>query len=114
MSDENVSVRESKATWKSILELSATEARDFLLKPDSYCSIDFPPYIGFENVLNDVNEILNTDKLSDLRSSKPGEHDGLNYIVYNNKDGKYAWRPLELIHPALYVSLVHRITEDDH
>lgn len=113
MSDENLSIKESKATRKTILELSATEARDFLLKPDSYCSIDFPSYIVFEKILNDVNKILNMEKLSGL-SSKPREQDDLNYIVYNNKDGKYAWRPLELIHPALYVSLVHRITEDKH
>ncbi len=73
MSDENASVREFKTTWKSILELSATEARTFLLKPDSYCSIDFPPYIVFEKVLNDVNALLNTDKLSDLRGSRPRE-----------------------------------------
>ena len=31
-------------------------------------------------------------------------------IVY--LDGRYAWRPLQLIHPALYVSLVHQITEE--
>jgi len=29
----------------------------------------------------------------------------------SNKDGKYAWRPLQIIHPALYVSLVNKITE---
>ena len=38
----------------------------------------------------------------------------INYRVLHNKDGRYAWRPLELIHPALYISLVHRITEECH
>src|SRR5260370_34888643 len=28
----------------------------------------------------------------------------------NNKDGKYAWRPMQLIHPVLYYSLVNEIT----
>jgi uncharacterized membrane protein len=28
----------------------------------------------------------------------------------NNKDGKFAWRPLQLINPALYVYLVFKIT----
>jgi len=31
--------------------------------------------------------------------------------MLNNKDGHYAWRPMQLIHPALYVDLVHKITE---
>lgn len=36
----------------------------------------------------------------------------MNYTFLNNKDGKFAWRPFQLIHPALYVSLVHNITEE--
>ena len=35
-------------------------------------------------------------------------------MILDNKDGKYEWRPLELIHPALYVSLVDSITEPEH
>jgi hypothetical protein len=31
--------------------------------------------------------------------------------MLSNKDGRHAWRPLQLIHPALYVSLVEHITE---
>lgn len=34
--------------------------------------------------------------------------------MMNNKDGKYAWRPMQLIHPVLYVSLVHKITEQSN
>lgn len=96
---------------KSILELSAAEAQAFLLKPDSYCSIDFPPYICFHKLIEGVHEALKGKKLSDL-SSKPRDHDDVNYTILNNKDGKYAWRPFQLIHPALYVSLVHHLTED--
>ena len=44
-------------------------------------------------------------------SSKPREHSGVNHTILDNKDGLYAWRPMELIHPGLYVDLVHRITE---
>ncbi len=36
-----------------------------------------------------------------------------NYILQTNKDGHYCWRPFELIHPAIYVHLVHKITEDE-
>lgn len=96
---------------KSILELTAAEAQAFLLKPESYCSLDLPPYIRFDALIEGVHKALEGKKLSDL-SSKPRDHDDVNYIIFNNKDGKYAWRPFQLIHPALYVSLVHHLTED--
>ena len=44
-------------------------------------------------------------------SSKPCDHEGVNYSMLSNKDGRYAWRPFQVIHPALYVSLVNKITE---
>lgn len=96
---------------KSILELTAAEAQAFLLKPESYCSLDLPPYIRFDALIEGVHKALEGKKLSDL-SSKPRDHDDVNYIIFNNKDGKYAWRPFQIIHPALYVSLVHHLTED--
>jgi hypothetical protein len=96
---------------KSILELSAAKAQAFLLKPESYCSLDLPPYIRFDKLVDAVHNVLNGKNLSDL-SSKPRDHDDVNYTILHNKDGRYAWRPFQLIHPALYVSLVHRLTED--
>jgi len=96
---------------KSILELSAAEALAFLLKPESYCSLDLPTYIRFDALLEATHEALSGKTLSGL-SSKPRDHDDVNYTILNNKDGKYAWRPFQLIHPALYVSLVHSITTD--
>ena len=41
---------------------------------------------------------------------KAKKQHGVNYMILDNKDGKYAWRALELIHPALYVSLVNTVT----
>lgn len=96
---------------KSILELSATEAQKFLLKPESYCSLNLPPYIRFDALIEATHKALEGETLSDL-SSKPRDHDDVNYTILNNKDGKYAWRPFQLIHPALYVSLVHHMTTD--
>lgn len=96
---------------KSILELSAAEAQAFLLKPESYCSLDLPPYIHFDTLIEATHKALEGKALSDL-SSKPRDHDDVNYTILNNKDGKYAWRPFQLIHPALYVSLVHHMTTD--
>ncbi|HHO70354.1 MAG TPA: RNA-directed DNA polymerase [Halothiobacillus sp.] len=104
-------------TRKSILELSAAEALTFLLKPESYCSLDLPPYIRFDALIEGVHKVLESTKLSDMINKKennPRNYDDVNYTILNNKDGKYAWRPFQLIHPALYVSLVHRLTEHDN
>lgn len=101
------------ARRSSILSLSHTEAREFLLKAESYCSVDLPPYFIFSDLIAGVHTQLDGKTLAGL-SSNPRDFDDVNYTILNNKDGKYAWRPLQLIHPALYVSLVHRITEKNN
>jgi RNA-directed DNA polymerase len=98
-------------TRRSVLELDCAAARAFFLKSESYCSLDFPPYIRFDGLIDGVHKSLDGKRLLDL-SAKPREHDDVNYTILNNKDGKYAWRPFQLIHPALYVSLVHHLTEE--
>jgi len=95
---------------RSILEMSAEDARAFLLKQESYCTIDLPQYFTFEKILRNISEFLETRNLSDL-INKPGQHSDVNHKILSNKDGKYGWRPLELCHPVLYVDLVNRITE---
>lgn len=111
-----VAISETKSALpsrKSILELSAAEAQAFFLKPESYCSLDLPPYIRFDKLVDAVHNVLDGKNLSDL-SSKPRNYDDVNYTILHNKDGRYAWRPFQLIHPALYVSLVHRLTENNN
>jgi RNA-directed DNA polymerase len=98
-------------TRQSVLELDCAAARAFFLKGESYCNLDLPPYIRFDALIDDVHKLLDGKNLSDL-SYKPRDHDDVNHTVLNNKDGKYAWRPFQLIHPALYVSLVHHLTEE--
>ena len=114
MSDTTSVAMPAEPTRKSILLLSSEEARTFLLKPESYCSLDLPPYIRFDRLIGDVHNVLDGKRLSDLRGANPRDHDDVNYTILNNKDGKYAWRPFQLIHPALYVSLVHQLTEENH
>ena len=99
---------------RTIIELSCEEARAFLLKGESYCTIDLPPYFRFFDLLNDVAGVLVGNRLSDFVYRKASNHDGVNHVLLNNKDGRYAWRPLELIHPALYVSLVGEVTKPNH
>lgn len=95
---------------RSILEMTAKQARAFLLKPESYCSIDLPPYFTFAKILSAVSRELRGKQLASM-SSKPRDHEGVNYSMLSNKDGRHAWRPFQLIHPALYVALVEHMTE---
>ncbi|HEU6449657.1 MAG TPA: RNA-directed DNA polymerase [Verrucomicrobiae bacterium] len=95
---------------RSLLAMTAMQARAFLRKPESYCSIELPVYFTFAPVLSAVSKELLGKRLSDM-SSKPWDHEGVNYAMLSNKDGRYAWRPFQLIHPALYISLVDKITE---
>ncbi len=98
---------------QSILEMTAAQARAFLLKPESYCSVELPVYIRFGKLLSAVSKELRGKPLLGV-SAKPRDHEGVNYSMLSNKDGRHAWRPLQLIHPALYVSLVEKITTPDH
>ena len=100
---------------RSIIELSCDEARAFLLKGEEYCDLDLPRYFQFSNLLNDVAKALEGRNLSDFMCRRKARNlDRVNHIVYNNKDGRYSWRRFELIHPALYVSLVNEMTKPDH
>jgi hypothetical protein len=90
--------------------MTAKQARAFLLKPESYCSVDLPPYFTFAKILTAVSKELLGKSLASL-SSNPRDHEGVNYSMLSNKDGRHAWRPFQLIHPALYVGLVEQITK---
>lgn len=99
---------------KSILELTNKEAKKLLLKQDSYSNINLPDYFSFQNLLNNIDIELAGKKISDFRTKTPREFDNVNHKLLSNKDGKFAWRPFQLINPAIYVSLVNTITEKDN
>lgn len=102
-----------RSTRKSILDLSHDKARDFLLKSESYFSLDLPSYIEFSSLITDTAKVFHGKKLSNLTNGKTvRDYDDVNYTILNNKDGRYAWRPFQLIHPALYVSLVNELTSE--
>jgi len=92
---------------KKITDLSHTEARNFFLKEKSYCGIDFPPYFSFQKLLDAISA---NETISSINLGKAKKYD-VNYKFLTNKDGKYAWRPLQLINPAIYVYLVNKITK---
>ncbi len=82
------------------------------MKSESYCDFILPPYISFNKILKTVQSSLNNNQL-DFSKNNPKDRERINHTILHNKDGKYAWRPFQLIHPAIYVSLVNTITEEE-
>lgn len=99
---------------KRIIDLSNEEAKKHFLKASSYFNNQMPWYINFEPVLHEVISVLNDGNYKDFQSENPSQYPGVNYKFLTNKDGQFAWRPLELIHPAIYISLVNLICENSN
>ena len=103
---------------KRILDMSNDDAKLFLLKNKSYFSLDLPPYFDFNNLLLSIDNKLNGKDLKnfykDNKTIPPKSCENVNYKFLHNKDGKFDWRPFEIIHPALYVYLVNVICEKDN
>ena len=97
--------------------MSHKEAEEFFLKDKSYCSIDLPDYFSFSKLLIDISDAIdeiknggtNISSFYDKKKLKNTEK--VNHTLFANKDGKLSWRPLQIIHPFLYVLLVKEITE---
>lgn len=103
---------------KKLTKMKNTEAKKFLLKSNSYCNIELPKYFNFQPLLEKVTKQIGKKELPSLcrvlykkQKDFPDNYSDVNYRLLNNKDGKYSWRPFELIHPVLYVELVNRICE---
>lgn len=103
---------------RRILDMSNEDAKLFLLKNKSYFSLDLPPYFDFNNLLLSIDNKLKGKDLKDFYKDKknipPKKCENVNYKILHNKDGKFDWRPFEIIHPALYVYLVNEICEKDN
>ena len=104
---------------KTILDLEHEKAREFLLREESYNSVKFPPYIKFDSLIEKISAELNNNsqiykKNAGNKNIYPSSYENVNYKLFTNKDGQYAWRLFQLIHPVLYVDLVHKITEKDN
>jgi len=98
---------------KTILELSHVEVRQFFLKQESYCDISLlPKYFVFQSLLDALSTEIGNKDIKQIQCDESKKHDDINHTIFSNKDGKFAWRPLQLINPAIYVFLVHKITEE--
>jgi hypothetical protein len=96
-----------------VIELKAADAKAWFLKGSSYFNGDFPTYVSFEPLLKAVAAVLGDGDYAGMMKSPPKNHSGVNYSFVANKDGRFAWRPFELMHPAIYVSLVNLICSDE-
>src|SRR6185312_7619789 len=101
-------------TETPILNMTAKQARVFFLKNESYCSFELPPYFSFHNTLKAVSTQLGVSPLERKQLDAAKKCSEVNHRMLSNKDGRHAWRPFQLIHPALYVSLVNELTNPAH
>ncbi len=100
---------------RTVLDLNYEEAKTFFLRKESYCSFELPEYICFEDLLKNLTKELSGKILKESTTEvKPKDVEDVNYTLLNNKDGKFAWRPFQLIHPGIYVFLVQEITTEEN
>ncbi|MBR3924726.1 MAG: RNA-directed DNA polymerase [Kiritimatiellae bacterium] len=97
-----------------ITELSYAKARQFFMEPQSYGSTELPSYFDLNNILAVAEKSLSHHSLTKTMIHAACGMEGVNYTLIDNKDGKYAWRPLQFIHPYLYAELVHVLTTPGH
>lgn len=99
---------------RSVLDLTHEEAREFFLKQESYCNFELPSYFQFSKMLLSISKVLKGKDFKSLLAANcsPRDFDDVSHTILQNKDGRYGWRSMQLIHPALYVRLVHLITEE--
>lgn len=102
---------------QTVLFLTPKEARDYFMSAEQYCGIALPSYINFQPILDYVKTSIGTRELANcLKEEKqyPSKFDEVNYKILVNKDGKYAYRPIQIANPYLYYLLVKSITTKDN
>lgn len=100
---------------KTIFDLSADEALDFLMQNDRYVTTEMPEYLNFDPVLAFAREhIADTSIDKCLKDINPENISDANYDIMLNKDGRYAVRVLSLSNPFLYYLLAREICTPEH
>ena len=75
---------------KKLQDLSAEDAKKHFLKGSSYFNGDFPDYISFEPILEEVSAVLNGGYFTEHKASNPDFLSDVNYSLVANKDGRFA------------------------
>jgi len=99
---------------KTVLELSTKEALDYFLQSSNYSTIAFPLYFDFNNILSFIKTKIGLKDFGTCLKDKkqfPSDYDNVSYHLLMNKDGRYAYRPLQLVNPYLYYFLAREITK---
>ncbi len=100
---------------KTILDLSADKALDFLMQNDRYSTFEMPEYLDFNPVLAFAREHIGDAPIDKcVKDVKPENMADANYDIMLNKDGKYAVRVLSLSNPFLYYMLAREICTPKH
>lgn len=101
---------------KIVHYLSNRDAKKYFLKSESYANFDLPKYFNFGELLKIIDDKCKGENINSLckPDCAPSGYPDVNFTILNNKDGKYDWRPFQLIHPSLYVALVNTITEKNN
>lgn len=78
-----------------------------------------PSYYNFEPLLLEISEIYielsnNGSGFREYTDKDLFSMDDINYHIYTNKNGNLSWRAFEVIHPLLYVHLVHTLTASEN
>jgi hypothetical protein len=94
----------------SILKLTAEEVEVFFLDGEKYFTTKLPHYFEFNVLLKSLSDYYDNNKY-DYRGLKKlisgaANYSDVNYGLITNKDGHYAWRKVEIIHPFLYICLI--------
>lgn len=103
-----------KTDYKKITDLNYSEAKAFFLKGSSYFNSDFPEYISFDNLLNKIYLFMDGKDYQAYKNGNPENEINVNYELVSNKDGRFSWRALQLIHPVIYISLLNAIFTDQN
>lgn len=84
----------------NILSLDANQAKKFFLEVKNYCNLDLPKYINFQELLEKISTEMGNNTYMQIKNDNPENYDDINYILFNNKDGGYDWRPYQIINPV--------------
>lgn len=99
---------------KTVIDVDHKKARKFFLDANSYVTVDLPQYFNFSKIIQDISDELKANEITLKQICKAKSSEGVNHLLFSNKDGKYAWRKLQIINPVLYVALVHKITQKEN
>ena len=70
-----------------VIDLAPSLAKAALLKSESYFDFDLPSYFDFAPLLKGIDAKLAGSSLPGIWASNPADHECVNHIIYQSKDG---------------------------